>query len=280
MSKLILVKGAGDIATGVIQALVRSGHKVIATEIEKPSAIRRTVSLSDAVYKGEVQVEDIWAKFVPQEEFSLAILQELWRDHVVAITNLECSEVIKMVCPEVVIDAIISKKNIAKTSLRDADFVIGLGPGFIADYRGENPAANCHVAIETMRGHNLGRLILEGKPIPNTGIPGVIQGYSSERVLYAPCSGIFKPVLSIGDRVREQDVVAHIEHNGSIHPLYAGISGIIRGLLPTDFEVFKGMKSGDIDPRHEEYDNCFTISDKARALGGSVLQAIGLRFNY
>ena len=158
-------------------------------------------------------------------------------------------------------DAIIAKKNIG-TKMTDAPLVIGVGPGFTA-------GIDCHRVIETKRGHYLGRVIEAGSAIPNTGIPGNVGGYTVERIIRAGEDGIFVPKVSIGDQVEAGQVVA-ISGNT---PVRAQITGIVRGLLQEGVRVTKGMKAGDIDARCEKA-HCFTISDKARAIGGGVLEAV------
>ena len=281
MKKIVLVKGAGDIATGVIQALWRTGFNVIATEITKPSAIRRTVCLSDAVYLGTKQVEDVMAVYLDVSSFSKDRIDLLWEEKKVVVTDVDIKVIYKMLNPSFVVDATISKRNIAQTSITEAPCVIGLGPGFKADIEAKDKTANCHMVIETMRGHNLGRIILQGEALANTGIPGVIQGFSKERVLYSVAEGEFIPTVNIGDLVAQGQTIAYIvDTNSKQHELSATIDGLVRGLLPKGFHVHSKMKSGDIDPRKDQQENCFTISEKARAIGGAVLQAIGIFENH
>ena len=162
-------------------------------------------------------------------------------------------------------DAILAKYNTG-TRLSDAPIVIAIGPGFTA-------GADCHAAVETMRGHTLGRVILSGRPIENTGEPGLVGGYAMERLLRAPCAGIFEQVSEIGDSVKKGEAVAFVKNGERQEAICAKVDGILRGILTSGTKVFKGMKSGDVDPRCER-ENCFSASDKALAVGGGVLEAI------
>lgn len=255
---IILVRGAGDLATGTIVRLKNAHFSVIALECKKPTSIRRTVSFSEAVYDGEMEVEGIKAVLVhtPSDALSLSSI-----DGVVPILVDEKAESIKKINPCVLIDAIIAKRNIG-TKITDAPTVIALGPGFTA-------GVDCHAVIETSRGHYLGRVITNGSAIPNTGIPGIIGGVGIERVIHAPDDGIFKGICSIGDTVKEGDTIALV---GSTE-VKASISGTLRGLLRSGLSVPKGFKIADIDPR-SVYEYTKTCSDKARAIAGGVLEAI------
>ena len=254
---LILVKGAGDLATGTAVRLYRAGFQVVMTDIAQPTAVRRTVAFSQCIYDGQSTVEGITARKAEN------------RDQVRDI--LAAGEIPVLVDPQaailaqlpfmVVVDAILAKKNLG-TTISDAPIVLALGPGFTA-------GTDCHGVIETKRGHDLGRLILEGSAIPNTGVPGDVGGYTKERIIRAPADGPFEPVAQIGQQVNLGDVVAKV--NGI--PVTAQLTGIVRGMLPAGIPVTAGMKSGDIDPRCEVR-HCFTVSDKARAIGGGVLEGI------
>ena len=254
---LILVKGAGDLATGTAVRLYRAGFQVVMTDIAQPTAVRRTVAFSQCIYDGQTTVEGITARKAEN------------RDQVRDI--LAAGEIPVLVDPQaailaqlpfmVVVDAILAKKNLG-TTISDAPIVLALGPGFTA-------GGDCHGVIETKRGHDLGRLILEGSAIPNTGVPGDVGGYTKERIIRAPADGPFEPVAQIGQQVNLGDVVAKV--NGI--PVTAQLTGIVRGMLPAGIPVTAGMKSGDIDPRCEVR-HCFTVSDKARAIGGGVLEGI------
>jgi xanthine dehydrogenase accessory factor len=256
--KLVLVRGAGDIATGTIQKLVRAGFLVLATETDRPSAIRRQVALSEAVYEGSFTVEDITAVRVNSIEEAYPVMNF---GHVALMVDSSC-QLLTEVQPFAVIDAILAKKNLG-TTREMAPITVALGPGFIA---GED----VDVVIETMRGHNLGRLIRKGSALPNTGVPGMIEGMGKERVIHAPVAGIITNKAAISDAIEKGQIIAEIDG----HPVIASMDGILRGLIRDGFKVSQGLKIADIDPRDSEKENCFTISDKARCIGGSVLEAI------
>lgn len=255
---LVVVRGGGDIATGTIQKLYRAGFKVVILEIENPSAIRREVSFCEAVYDGEMTIEGITAKLC----HSVEEIKSYWQDNKIPLIIDSKAESIKELRPFAVVDGILAKRNCGTTKDM-APITIGLGPGFTA---GED----VDIVIETMRGHNLGKLIFEGKPMANTGIPGIIKGVGKERVIYSPCAGIVKNISKIGDMVEKNQVIATVD---GVEVL-ATISGVLRGLIRDGYEVPERFKMADVDPREEEQANCFTISDKARAIGGAVLEAI------
>lgn len=261
---IVLVKGAGDLATGVAHRLKKCGFDIVMTEIKEPTTVRRTVAFSQAVYDKEVEVEGVRAVLVN----NIDEINENIKAGNISIIIDEEAKIISEISPDVVVDAIIAKRNIG-TTIKDAPIVIALGPGFEA-------GVDCHLVIETKRGHYLGKVISEGKAIPNTGIPGNIGGHTVGRIIRATDDGIIKPVAKIGDYVKEGEIVAYVGNT----PVYASISGIVRGMLQDGIRVFKGMKSGDIDPRCEK-EHCFTISDKARSIGGGVLEGIlTLKNNY
>ncbi len=259
----VLIRGAGEMASGVAHRLARSHFLIQMTEIPTPLSIRRAVCFSEAVFEGGTEVEGIQAVRVevPEE------VERVWRQGRIAVMvdpELESRDRIPF---DVVVDATLAKRNIG-TYKGFAPFVIGLGPGFTA---GED--VDC--VIETNRGHHLGRVILEGAAEPDTGIPGNTMGYTVERVLRAPAAGVFKGGKSIGDPVSAGEPVGWV---GEI-PMVSQIDGVLRGILRDGVWVTKGMKSGDVDPRGQRI-NCFTISDKARAVAGGVLEAILHRFNH
>ena len=255
---LVIVRGGGDIATGSIQKLYRAGFKVLVLEIEKPSAIRREVAFCEAIYEKEMTIEGVTAKLCN----SIEDIEKVWNEKKIPILIDSTGESIYKLKPQVVIDGILAKKNYG-TNREMASITIGLGPGFTA---GED----VDVVIETMRGHNLGKLIFEGKPMANTGIPGIIKGIGKERVIYSPCAGVVKNICKIGDMVEKNQVIATVDGVDVL----ATISGVLRGLIREGYEVPEKFKMADIDPREEEQANCFTISDKARAIGGAVLEAV------
>lgn len=254
----VVVRGAGDIATGVIQKLAHAGFDVYALEVEAPSAIRRKVALSEAVYDGKAKVEDLVGVLVSNEvEANVAL--SVGRIPVLIDPELTSLSWVK---PLAVIDAVIAKKNTLMT--RDlAPVTIALGPGFIA---GED----CDVVIETQRGHDQGMLIFDGESQKNTGVPGSIEGYTIERVIRAPQAGVLTAIRHIGDIVQAGDALLKIDDT----VVDAPIGGVVRGMLRDGYIVSQGTKLSDIDPRLEEQKNCYTISDKARALGGAVLEAV------
>ena len=316
---IVLVRGAGDLATGVIQALHRAGFSLVATEVPEPSAIRRSVALCEAVYDGRTEVEDCEAQLCSSVGEALELLDgnaqmqsqaspatnDMNGDRHVdeseqkakpkkpapAVTsgtfltsvatnkqeqetkapgskspipllidpNLSCLPELK---PFAIVDAIIAKKNTGLLR-RMAPITIALGPGFSA---GED----CDIVVETMRGHNLGRLIFSGTARPNSGIPGLIAGHDADRVIHSPATGSIHSLAQIGDLVEAGQILADIEGV----PVKATIHGVLRGLIRDGFAVSEGLKIADIDPRYTEQTNCFTISDKARALGNATLQAL------
>lgn len=288
---LIIVRGAGDLASGVLAAIHISGFRVLALETGNPSAIRRTVAFSEAVRLGHCTIEGIEARLIAKEQAAavvsagtIAALSN--RDAIAAgievgaVTGAKANrstfipiavdptgELIEALHPAAVVDAIIAKKNCG-THLGMAPLVIALGPGFTA-------GQDAHIVIETMRGHNLARLIYQGTALPNTGVPGLVGGESALRVIHAPAAGTLYVLRDIGFSVTRGEIIARVIHpDGNVTDVSASINGIIRGMLPDGFIVHRGLKMADIDPRLTELNNCFTISDKARALGGSVLTAL------
>lgn len=271
---LIVVRGAGDLATGTIHRLKKAGFRLLVLEAEHPAAIRRQVALSEAVYAGSARVEDVEAVRMDvdlaekknRKELLEQEMERIWKKYGVPVLVDPAGLSIAALRPAVVVDAILAKKNLGTTK-EMAPLVIALGPGFTA---GED----VDVVIETKRGHNLGRVIRSGSAVPNTGIPGIIGGYGKERVMHAQAEGILRNVASIGDIVEARAVIAEIETENGTVPVEASLSGLLRGLIRDGYPVTKGFKIADIDPRKEELQNCFTISDKARCIAGSVLEVI------
>lgn len=253
----ILIRGAGDLASGIACRLHRCGFFVVMTEIPVPTTVRRTVAFSRAVYENMVKVEDITGVLCSSME---EIEEALSKDQVAVVVDEVC-RIRKEFNPAVVVDAIIAKKNLG-TRITDADIVIGVGPGFTA---GED----CHAVVETKRGHDLGRCIWKGSAFPNSGVPGMIGGYDKERIIRAVKNGVFHPAVTIGTVVKQNDVVGYVDDT----PVLAEVGGVVRGLLQEGVTVCSGMKSGDIDPRGV-IQHCYTISDKASAIGGGVLEAV------
>jgi len=262
-NNLIIVRGGGDIATGTIHRLHQAGFRELVLETEHPAAIRRQVALSEAVYDGAAVVEGVKAVRLD----TLSQMDQVIRDGNVPLIVDPEGKTIRELKPVVVVDAILAKKNLG-TTRGMAPLTVGLGPGFTA-------GSDVDVVIETMRGHNLGRIIRGGSALPNTGIPGNIGGYTAERVMHAAAAGIFHNVRAIGDVVEKGDEIAWIETGEKKHvPVKATLTGIIRGLLREGYPVTEGFKLADIDPRQSELANCFTISDKARCIAGSVLEVV------
>lgn len=257
---IIIVRGAGDLATGTIIYFKRAGFRVIALETATPTTIRRTVALSDCVYDGKTTVEGISGIRVDTVDEALKFSSE---KSIVPVLVDESGVSIKQVKPKVVVDAIIAKRNCG-TKITDAPLVVALGPGFTA-------GVDCTAVIETARGHYLARVITEkGKgAIPNTGIPGIIAGVGKERVIHSPSSGKFRGVKNIGDSVKQGETIAYVDDT----PVLASISGTLRGLLHSGLTVKEHFKIADIDPRDcKEY--IHFVSDKARSIAGGVLLAI------
>lgn len=254
---LVVIRGAGDIATGIALRLWRAGMQVVMTDIPAPTAIRRTVCFSQAVVHREAEVEGVQARRAEGPEQ----VAELLKEGVIPVLADPEGSCIPVLKPDAVVDAILAKKNLG-TKITDAPVVVGVGPGFTA-------GVDCHAVVETMRGHTLGRVYHQGSALPNTGIPGLIGGFAGERVLRAPADGIFHQLLDIGAQVKMGDVAATVDGE----PMICTLDGVLRGILPEGTPVHKGMKAGDIDPRCA-VEHCYTASDKALAVGGGVLEAI------
>ena len=254
---LVVIRGAGDIASGIALRLHRAGMRVVMCDLAVPTSIRRTVCFSEAIRLGETLVEDVRGVLCGNVEAARAAVAA----GDVAVLVDPKAACVRDLAPDALVDAILAKRNLGTT--RDmAPVVIGVGPGFTA-------RQDCDAAVETMRGHYLGRVYYEGSPIPNTAVPGLIGGYAGERVMRAPADGVFEPCVEIGAQVKAGDVCATVAGE----PMCATIDGVVRGLLQAGVPVRAGMKSGDVDPRcHPEYIE--SSSDKALAVGGGVLEAI------
>ncbi len=260
---VIAIKGAGEMATGVATRLFQANFKhIFMVEIENPVAVRRRVSFCEAIHDGTIEVEGVRAKRV----LNMNEIPRVWEDNCIPVLVDPDWKSIKTIHPQVVVDAIIAKKNLG-TRKEDAPLVIGLGPGFEA-------GLDVHKVIETLRGHNLGRIIETGCPAPNTGIPGSIKGFTSERVLRAPCFGTFTAIIPLGSMVKKNEIIGHVGNQ----PVIAKIDGILRGLIRDNTRVKDGLKIADIDPRGNR-DYVTSISEKARAIGGGVLEAILREYN-
>ena len=329
----ILVRGAGDIASGIIWSLAYAGFNVCCTEVEKPSTIRTEVAFSTAIYdekkildgvecvfcegshsspiqvglhsspmqggshsspiQGDSNSVDhiVGASYTSANQIITNDIYKCWEEKKVALIVDQDANILDEIRFDVVVDAILAKKNLG-TKIDMAPLVIGVGPGFTTN-------VDCHLAIETMRGHNLARIIVDGSPMKNTGVPGLIAGHSSDRVIHSSATGIIYNLHKIGDTVKKDEVIAVIDEGSHSSPIREGsinlpiqvgsqqdgvkvlasIDGILRGIIRDGYYVTKGLKIADIDPRLTEYDNCFTISDKARSIGGAVVTAIIHHFN-
>ena len=261
----VLVRGAGDLASGILLRLHACGFRVIAAECADPSAIRRKAAFCPAVWAGEATVEGVVCRRVdsPSQAQRVSAAGEI---PLLVDERLDCLPALR---PAALVDAIIAKRNLG--TRRDmAPITVGVGPGF-------TPGADVDAVVETMRGHRLGRVIWEGSAIPNTGVPGNIGGYTSQRVIHAPASGPMAFVrdssgaaIDIGAVVEQGQVIAMV---GGV-PVLASLSGVLRGLIREGYPVTQGLKIADIDPRLEQISNCDTVSDKARAIAGGVVEAL------
>ncbi|MPW26095.1 EF2563 family selenium-dependent molybdenum hydroxylase system protein [Alkalibaculum sp. M08DMB] len=258
LNDIVIVRGGGDLASGVVQKLYRCGFKVLILEIQNPSSIRRRTSFSEAIYNRQVKIEGITAVYVN----CLDHINEAWSNKNIPVIIDPNGKYISLLQPNIVVDAIVAKKNLGmKIDL--APITIALGPGFTA-------GKDVDIVIETSRGHDLGRLIFKGEAKKDTGIPGVIGGYSIERVVYSPCNGKIENLKDIGETVDKDEIIAYVGDK----PVITEISGLLRGIIKNGSLVTAGLKIADIDPRITEKDNCYTISDKSRNIAGGVLEAI------
>ena len=260
-NELIIVRGGGDLATGIIHRLHSAGFPVLILEVEKPAAIRRQVSFCEAIYEATATVEGVTAVKIND----ISEIPTVHAENQIPILVDPDGHCIPALKPAMVIDAIIAKKNLG-TDRSMAPVTVAVGPGFTA---GED----VDFVIESMRGHNLGRIFTSGTALPDTKVPGNIGGYTSERVLHAEAAGIMRNICHIGDIVKQgQHIAEIITEEGAVLPVPATIPGIIRGLIRDGYVVTKGFKIADIDPREDQLKNCFTISDKARCIAGSALE--------
>lgn len=262
MKDLIIVRGGGDLATGTIYKLKKSGFPVLILEVPEPSAIRRNVAFCEAVYQGAQTVEDMTC----YRADSVLQAEQFLSEGKLTVLVDPAGHSIPHFAPLAVVDAILAKKNLG-TTREMAPITVALGPGFTAGY-------DVDAVVETKRGHNLGRVFWAGSAAPNTGVPGIIGGYGKERVIHSPAKGILRNVKKITDVVAAGEVIAVVETEQGSVPVQATLNGILRGLIRDGYSVDVGFKMADIDPRAEEYNNCFTISDKARCIAGGVLEAI------
>jgi len=254
---LVLVKGAGELASGVAWRLFRCGFGVVMTEVERPLAVRRTVSFCEAIYDGQATVEGVTARRAASVE-DAGMMMVRGCIPVLVDPTARCRAALK---PEAVVDAIMAKRNLG-TSLRDAEAVIGLGPGFTA-------GRDCHAAVETQRGHTLGRVFYQGSALADTGVPAERGGVGVARVVRAPVAGAFRGIRQIGSLVEVGDLLGYVDEV----PVVTGAAGVLRGLIRDGAPVSAGLKVGDVDPIADRQ-RCYTLSDKALAVAGGVLEAL------
>ncbi len=261
-NKIVVVRGGGDLATGAIHKLWAAGFPVLVLETAAPAAIRRQVCVCEAVYNGTATVEGMTAVHISE----LSQAETAWaKNQVPVLVDPECN-CLQNWKPMALVDGILAKKNLG-THRGMADWTIALGPGFVA-------GQDVDAVIETSRGHDLGRVYFDRAAKANTGIPGIIGGYGKERVIHAPTAGILRNLRAIGDIVEAGEPIAFIDGEFERVPVPATITGILRGLLREGYPVPAGFKIADIDPRKDELQNCFTISDKSRCIAGSVLEQV------
>lgn len=271
----IIVRGGGDLATGIIHKLTRAGFQILILECEHPAAIRRQVSFCEAVFSKTQTVEGLTAEcigsvsdFSGKNQLEEQVLDCFRRERIPLLVDPE-GRSIELLQPDILVDSIMAKRNLG-TNMDQAALTIGVGPGFTA-------GVDVHAVIETQRGHNLGRVITAGPAASDSGVPGSICGYSKERVMHAPAGGSFHLRAEIGDLVEKGQIIGEIlteDRNAEPVPVYASLTGLLRGILRDGYPVYKGMKTADIDPRKEELINCFTISDKSRSIGGGALELV------
>ena len=258
LKNVVIIRGGGDLASGTIYRLYRCGYRILVLECEKPTAIRRMVSFCEAVYDGQSSVEGVLCRKIN----SIEECEAVWAAGEIPLMVDTEGDILKKYRPAALVDAILAKRNLGTT--RDmSDLTIALGPGFVA-------GDDVDYVVETMRGHNLARVITKGAALPNTGVPGMIAGFGKERVIHAPASGEIHCISKIADIVEKDQILAWIGDT----PVRASLTGVLRGIIRDGFTVPKGMKIADIDPRKEQKKNCFTISDKARCIAGSVVEIL------
>lgn len=258
LKNVVIIRGGGDLASGTIHRLYRCGYRILVLECEKPTAIRRMVSFCETVYDGQSSVEGVLCRKIN----SIEECEAVWAAGEIPLMVDTEGDILKKYRPAALVDAILAKRNLGTT--RDmSDLTIALGPGFVA-------GDDVDYVVETMRGHNLARVITKGAALPNTGVPGMIAGFGKERVIHAPASGEIHCISKIADIVEKDQILAWIGDT----PVRASLTGVLRGIIRDGFTVPKGMKIADIDPRKEQKKNCFTISDKARCIAGSVVEIL------
>ena len=257
MTLRVLVRGGGDVASGAILRMHRAGWQVLVTELERPLAVRRFVSFAQAVYDGEMRIEETAAR----RAADMAAAQAAFQAGVVPVMVDSRLEALEIFRPHVIVDGRMRKQP-PEIGMDAALLTIGLGPGFTA-------GVNCHAVVETHRGPFLGRVIWEGTALPDTGIPERVGAYQAERVLRAPVEGTLEALAEIGDQLLAGQVVARVGGE----PVTTPFDGVLRGLVMHGLRVRGGEKIGDVDPRGDAR-LCWLVSDKALAVGGGVLEAV------
>jgi xanthine dehydrogenase accessory factor len=270
--KLLVLRGGGDLATGIAYRLHKAGFPLLVLELERPLVVRRPVALATAVLEQTITVEELRGRRVETLVDGLALAQQGIIPVLVSAELPDWSSTTipdgpaEIVRPTAIIDARMAKRNI-DTRIDQAPLVVALGPGFLAGF-------DCHAVIETMRGHRLGRVIWQGAAQPNTGTPGMVAGKGAERVLRAPAGGVVEWQAAIGDSVTAGSLLGHVAGQ----PVVAPFDGVLRGLIAPGTAVPANLKIGDLDARNDR-NACFTISDKALAIGGGVLEAVLTHMN-
>lgn len=263
---LVIIRGGGDLGTGVAYKLFNSNFNIVILEIANPITVRRKVAFSEAVYERKVTIEGVEAILVHE-------VHEIYNNikhKKISVMIDEEAKIVNKLKPIALVDAIVAKKNFG-TNRSLAPITIALGPGFVA-------GVDVDVVIETHRGENLGKIIYKGTTSANTGQPASVMGFKRERVLWAPVSGNIAVIKNIGQIVEKEEAVAEI--NGV--EIKSKIAGFLRGMVRSGIYLREGLKVGDIDPRVDRLDLCYKLSDKACKLGESVLDAINklkIRYN-
>ena len=254
---VVIVKGAGDLGTGAAYRLWRAGFRVLCIDLPQPLVIRRSVAFASAIYDARITVDGAQVErimFVDEAVYT-------WQRNSIPMLADATGRALDVLHPAIFVDAVMAKHNTG-THMTDAPLVVALGPGFTV-------GTDCHAVVETQRGHNLGRVLYNGSASADTGVPGNIGGVDAQRVVRAPCAGQMYGRKAIGDMLKAGEIIAQIDNT----IIYAPIDGVLRGMLHDGVSVHAGMKIADVDPRGE-VSYCYSISDKALAIGGGVLEAV------
>ncbi len=254
----VLVRGGGDLASGVVLRLWRAGIPVVVTELPRPLVVRRKVAFAEAIYQGRTRVDGVPAVRV---EADPAAVRAAWARGQVPVVVDPDAQLRRALSPAVLVDARMTKRA-PELGLDAAPLVIGLGPGFVA-------GQNCHAVVETMRGHTLGRVLWQGPPLPDTGLPEAVRQHQADRVLRAPADGVLETLVAIGQVVEPGTPLLRVAGR----EVRAPFRGVIRGLMHPGLPVTRGLKVGDLDPRAEPR-YAYLVSDKSLAIGGGVLEAV------